>query len=785
MAVSTSSEHDYQQVLRFCIDFQALLKTVEIYTIEHVGSLEAAVRLMGSFRPMAADTDTVSINPGKKALQVGAIHLPLKMVKNNQAIARVFQIFSERDIKLIAIKPDVTSEDFLLMAKTLTAPFEPIVAERQYEELNLKTGSRVIISSKTASIGMKEGKMLPLLLSGKLPRALDKSTRNSLFWEITHNVGSSAWAIQKQLKWESQKDSPIGVRDTLTKESDRWVHILGEVMERVHADGDTSSADGQREILKLMMPYLASIHVDSRSDEFDNLMNRMDAANVRETITIFAHYYERILKRAEDLETYRQRVERLMKQLEQFVHAEKSEKKELIPSVKSELAAVASAAVTLPIIMEKLNYQVLITNEPELIQPMFFIFLDGFTDQNNIPKYVIDSFSEQVRAFCKKFGDYCESTITGFLKIISDMPPDNQPENLIRIVRETLNTFCGNCPKIKKCSIIETLSKELSRQVLAHPIAYAFLELWQQLAHLFLENDFNAFIAYIVPLAENELSPDRFKDENFQDAIIEAWKSFSGATYFKYLFKRLTESEKQIRFNTIDMISKWGAFAVWLCLGGLTHQSWQLRRNLATIIGRVASLDKPVFLKQVLRDRDWRVRYEVISAIHQRVNEIADQIKNDNDHPLGKIMILALLDGRKQIREEAYAMFELIAPPESVRALINAYNRLSTVGDDYEIDERSKILVLLAGVTKHNLEYADEVIGFISGIAAMKEGILTPQWMVPLKKASVEALEKIDSAGSWDWIQTLAKKRPYKYGVVGREARAALKRGEPKPVQSS
>ncbi len=778
MAAPKTSEHDYKQVTRFCADFQTLLKTVEVYTIEHIGSLEAAVRLMGSFRLLAADNGVVSITPVDDVFQVGKVLIPLKIAEKNQVMGRVCQLFNERKILVIAIKPDVSPDDFLWMAKTLTAPFEPTVAEHQYEELNLKTGSRIVVSSRSATIGVQEGKMLPLLLSGKLPALLNKSTRKTLFWEITNNVESSAWAIQKQLRWELRKDSPLSIRDFLTAESDRWIHILGEVMERVHADGDTSSAEGQKEILKLMLPYLATISVDRRSEEFNRLMSQANMDNIREMIGLFAQYYDSVLQRVEDLAEYRERVRELMKQLDQLVHVKKVEKNTLISTAKLQLASIAPAVVTLPTVMGKLNHRVLLTNEPEIIQPLFFIILDGFTDQKDIPQDFIDDFSEQAITFCKKFCDYCESTINGFLKILSDMPAENELSKLVRIIREALSTFCDSCSKTRDCSIIQTLSSELSRQTLSQPIALAFLELWQQLAHVFLEKDFNAFIAQIIPLAEHDLSPDRFTDEKLQDALIETWRSFAGATYFKYLFKRLTEQEKKIRFDTIETISKWGAFSVWLCLGGLSSQNWQLRRNLATIIGRVASLNKPAFLKQVLRDRDWRVRYEVISAIHSRLGEISDQIKSDNDHPLGKIMILALLDRRKQIREEVYAIFESITPPESVRALINAYNRLSAVGDDYEVDERAKILALLASATKHNQDYIDEVIDFISGVATMKEKLLTPQWMIPLKKASVEALMKIDTPKSHDWIKTLAKKRPYKNGVVGREARAALKRIE-------
>jgi len=126
--------------------------------------------------------------------------------------------------------------------------------------------------------------------------------------------------------------------------------------------------------------------------------------------------------------------------------------------------------------------------------------------------------------------------------------------------------------------------------------------------------------------------------------------------------------------------------------------------------------------------------------------------------------------------QDENSVFESITPPDAVRGLINAYERLSSVSDDYEVSERVRILGLLSIIGKSNPSFLDEVIRFVSGIATQKEGILTPQWMIPIKRASVECLEHIDTTESLKWLETLAKQRPYKRGVVGREARSALKR---------
>lgn len=776
MALSANSGRDYSHVIRFCIDFQGLLKAVEMYTIEHVAAVDAAVRLQNSFRPLVFENEDVVIVSDAPSLQIGTTFITEKIIEKTPAIMKVYKLIEERKIGTVTLKPDVAPDDFLIMARTLTAPFEPSVAERQYEELDLKTGSRVTVSALAVMQKDTNGTILSQLLSGKIDDKLIDTAKEALYKEITRNIESTTRIIQKQLKRELQKDAPVSVRDTLPVACDRWVHILGEVMEKIHSGRDTTSAERQRQILELILPYLSTIQASRRSEEFSAVMEQIESANIQTKIRLFAQYYDQIFQRVEELATYRRRAQNLVRQLEQIVHEKDPEKNRLISTAKQEVASVAPGAVNFPAVFGKLMFRVLQTREPELIQPMLFISLDRLSNSTPVPAGTVDELASLAISFCKDFSDYCESTVTGFMKILGDTPVENHPEVLVQITRKILEEYCDNCRKIKNCSIVQTLSSELCRQTISQPLATAFVELWQRTAHAVLKQDFNTFQTGIVPLAENDLAPDRFSEDGLQDCIAEAWKSFADAPYFQNLFKRLTGPEKKTRFDTIDYISRFGSFAVWLSLGGLGNQNWQLRRNLATIIGRVAPLDKPAFLKQVLRDRDWHVRFEVISALRHRIEEVADQIKSSNEHPLGKIITLALLDGRKEIREETYAIFESISPPDAVRGLINAYERLSSVSDDYEIDERSRIIALLAIIAKNNPEYLGEVISFVSGVASLKEGLLTPQWMIPLKKASVECLEKLGSTESRQWIETLARKRPYKRGVVGREARAALKR---------
>lgn len=779
MTARSDSGRDYSRVIRFCMDFQGLLKAVEMYTVEHIAAVDAAVRCQNSFRTLVYENSDVMISIDAASMQIGTTFIPEKVIEKTPAFVRVHKLIEDRKLTSIVIKPDVAPDDLLAMANTLTSPFEPVVAERQYEELDTKTRSRVKITGTNAVPTDSSSSLLPLVLAGKMDAEITDASKEILYIEITRNIETTSRAIQKQLKNELLANSPICARDFLSVACDRWVHLLGELLEKVHSGEDTTSAERQRQILELMLPYLSTIQEGKRSDEFDSLMAKMETSDTQVKIRLFAQYYDRVFQRVEELSTYRLRLQNLVRQLEKMTSLHASETKQNITLVKQEITAIAPGAMSFPSLYEKLLYWIFQTREPDLIQPILFISLDYFTEQPSISSKLLEQFSSQAVEFCTEFTDFCESTVSGFLRILSDTPAENHPENMVSIIRKILETLCGDCPKIKKCTLLESLSQELSQQKMAEPLAYACIELWQQMAHAVLQQDFNIFRTRVAPLAENEMAPDRFDENGLQDRVAEAWKSFAETDYFQSLFKRMTSPDRDTRFNTIDHLSKYGSFAVWLSLGGLGHHNWQLRRNLATVIGRVAPLDKPAFLKQVLRDRDWHVRFEVISALRRRIEEVSDQIRKQKDHPLGKIITLALLDGRKEIREETYAVFESITPADAVRGLINAYERLSAVSDDYEIPERTRILSLLALIGKSNPNFIPEIIQFVSGVATQKEGLLTPQWIIPLKKAAVECLELIATPESLKWIETLAKQRPYKRGVVGREARAAMKRLSP------
>jgi hypothetical protein len=778
MNKSTNVNRDYSRIIRFCTDFQVLLKAVEMYKTEHVASVDASVRLMKSFRTLVYDDTDLVMTSDASSLQIGPTYVPEKIIEKNPAITRVFKLFGARKIESIVITPDVSPDDLLFMAHTLTAPFVLSIAERQYEELEQKTRSRIMVSSLNMIEKDSASMILPHLIGGKIDGEINKATREMIYYEITRNIESTTRMLQKHLKRELQKDAPVCPRDTLPVACDRWVHVLGEMMEKVHFGEDTTGAERQRQIFELVLPYLQAIQKKKCAPEFTALMEQMEEGDIHTNIRLFAQYYDKILRDVEELETYRGRVSKLVKRLESVAHSGVSERDKTVSDIGQEIRSVAPGAVQFPALFDKILHRTFLTREPDLIQPMLFIAFNYYTEKPHVTQAAIDELVSFTLKFCKDFKNYCELTVSGFLKILGDSPGVIDPDKWIGIIRNIMDECCNTCKKITKCSILKTLSSELGRQVMPEDLAVAFLELWQRFAHALLNQDINIFRTQVVPMAEKILAPDQFDENGLQDRIADAWKSFADTDYFQTIFKRLVSPDREIRFETVAHLTGYGDFAVWLGLGGLNDQNWHLRRNLATVIGRVAPLDKPVFLKQVLRDRDWHVRLEVISALRRRIEEFSGEIKNRKNHPLGKIISLALLDGRKEIREETYAIFESIAPPDAVRALINAYRRLASVSDDYEVEERARICLLLSQIGTIHTEHLPDIVLFVSEVATQKEGLLTPQWMIPLKKAAVECLENIDSKESRDWLQKLARNKPYKRGVVGREARAAIKRLE-------
>lgn len=774
MVSPNKSGRDYSRVIRFCMDFQGLLKSVEMYTTEHLAAVDAAVRCLNSFRGLLYENKTIEIVPGGSSLQIGPTFIPEKILERTPAFQRVSKLLEDRRITMIAIRPDAAADDFLAMAHALTVPYEPSVAERQYDELENKTRFRIKISGEEIERTESAQHLLPHVISGKMDIELTEASRELLYLEITRNIEETGRVLQKQMKKEIAPDAPLCPRDVLNDYCNRWVHLLGELLEMIHSGEDTASAERQRQVLEMMIPYLETIPEEKRCAEFNELMSKINTSDLSTKIRLFAEYYDNVFQKVSDYSTFRHRVEQLLENVESLSRGDDSP--ERIASLVEQLVSIVPGTVNFPVLYQKLTYHIFNTQYPELIHKMLIVTFNTYLKHDDVDPDSIRILVDKSCDLCHTYRDYCQEIVGDFIQILSRTPDARKPERLSPIPVEIITRGCGQCDRIKDCRVLDLLSEAIGNVNLAESLREPFIDLWQQITHALLQQDFNAFRARVPPLAETILAPDKFDDNGLQDMIVDAWKSFADTSYFETLFKRLTNPDRETRFNTIDHISKYGGFAVWLSLGGLHSDNWQLRRNLATIIGRVASLEKPAFLKQVLRDRDWHVRFEVISALRRRVEEVSDQIRKEPDHPLGRLITLALLDGRKEIRQETYTIIETIAPPEAARSLISTYHRLSAVSDDYEIQERVRILTILSELARLERSDTGEIIEFITGIAGMKEGILTPQWMIPLKKGAVESLVAIDTDESRAWLEKLAHKRPYKRGVVGREARSALKK---------
>ncbi|HPQ40428.1 MAG TPA: HEAT repeat domain-containing protein, partial [bacterium] len=633
---------------------------------------------------------------------------------------------------------------------------------------------RIKISGKETERKESAQHLLPHVISGKMDIELTEASRELLYLEITRNMEETGRVLQKQMKKEVAADSPLNPRDVLNEYCNRWVHLLGELLEMIHSGEDTASAERQRQVLEMMLPYLETIPEEHRCEEFNELMSKMHSSDLSNKIRMFAEYYDSVFQKVSDYSTFRHRVEHLLENIDELSRG--NESPEMIASVVEQLVSIVPGTVNFPILYQKLLYRIFDTHYPELIHKILIVTFNAYLKQAEVDSDAIGILVIKACELCHEYKEYCQEIVGDFIQILSRTPSENQPQRLVPVPVEIITRKCGQCEHIKECRVLDLLSDAIGNLNLAEQLREPFIDLWQQVTHALLQTDFNAFRTRVTPLAETTLAPDRFDENGIQDMIAETWKSFAETSYFESLFKRLTSPDRETRFNTIDHIAKYGGFAVWLSLGGLNSDNWQLRRNLATIIGRVATLDKPAFLKQVLRDRDWHVRFEVISALRRRLEEVAGQIRNQPDHPLGRLITLALLDGRKEIREETYAIIETICPPEAARSLISTYHRLSAVSDDYEIQERVRILSILSQLTQKECPDRDAIIRFIIEVATMKEGLITPQWMIPLKKAAVESLVVIDTDESREWLDKLAHKRPHKRGIVGREARTALKK---------
>ncbi|MCD4654217.1 hypothetical protein K8T06_09800 [bacterium] len=774
MTSRANPDRDYSRVIRFCMDLQGVLKAVEMYTAEHLASVDAAVRCLNSLRTLFQKNSNLKISPTTTSLQIGSTLIPENVIERTPAFQRIFKVFSNRGITLISIRPDVAADDILSMAHTLTVPYSPSAAERQYDELENKTRLRIRVVGLETSKQDTGQHLLPHIISGNVETKLSEASKEMLYLEITRNVEDTGRLLMKQLKRETAPDAKVCSRDVLTKQCDRWIHILGELLELIHSGQDTVSAERQKQVLEMLIPFAYTIPAQDRSEEFDTFLKKIEKGNQHTKISLFAEYYEKIFQKVTTLSTYTYRVEEFLSKLE--IDKTNQLKPENINSLKDILESLCPGTINFPLLHNKLFHCVFGTDQPELMLTAIIQTVKGYLQKSNVQEKSIVFLMEKNRSFCQQHDDFCQRSILETVKILSKSSESEHPERLIKIPVEAVNHLCIKCEYLKDCKLLRILAGFISDKTVPEKLKTSFVDIWQQLSHSLLHQDFNAFRTQIAPLAENMLAPGKFNENGLQDYVADAWKSFAEAEYFKNIFKRLTSPSRETRFSTIDNLSHYGAFAVWLSLGGLNSDNWQLRRNLATIISRVASLNKPVFLKQVLRDRDWHVRFEVISALRRRVEEVSDQISEETNHPLGRLITLALLDGRKEIREETYSILENLSPPTAIKSLISTYKRLAAVSDDYEIQERIRIISLLARLGQLEEAATGDVIDFVSSIAGMKERLLTPQWMIPFKKAAVECLAELNTPESLEWIETLAHKRPYKRGIVGREARTMLKK---------
>jgi hypothetical protein len=306
------------------------------------------------------------------------------------------------------------------------------------------------------------------------------------------------------------------------------------------------------------------------------------------------------------------------------------------------------------------------------------------------------------------------------------------------------------------------------------------LEIWKNLTLELAILSPDEFRNRIIPMALHPFNPDDHPNPEIKTLISSAWQSLADAPVFQTILKNLVSENRDIRFKSISELAGYGAFAIWICLYGLNSQSWHLRRNLATVMGQIVDVRQTNLLREPLRDHDWHVRLEIVKALAERTDEIKELIKLNPDHPIIKIVIMALRDGNRSIRSEAYKPIENLQLVTAFRSLAELFQRLAAVNSDSDIEERVKIIRLCGVLASFSCTASASIIEFLSEVGSQPEGLITPNWMIPIKKAVVEALSSLDYPLAVEKLTMLATQKPFKRGVVGREARAALQRLEKK-----
>ena len=770
------SSEEIQRASIVAAELVNLVKALEMYTYQHPRSKSCAERCFSSLKEMMEGRNEAQIAYEQSTVFVNGVPLSLAEVNQNPSFFRLGNCLKRKNVYSVNFDRTVTQEHLTSLAKafatTVTTRSRARNATAFLQEQNVFS----IRLNDAAEIGISENPeslLLSHLLDGSLGDRIPEQIRERLFTEIKLYSQSSGLQVLEHVNRESTFSYPIGVRDLFATLGEKWIHFTGSLIRDICGEEAFENEDPLiLDLITVLIPPIQSMSVQQRGEETAEFFDQISKREGIEKITYFWRYWLLLDAGVAAQQEFLDRIQTLVTTVVEKALTRNFNSQKILQELREILPTILES----PSLYEKVFSAIYELNNPDFVQELMLQTLETLSLMTAPKRRIILAFENRMSTYCNEKDENCHVMIVQVVRNILRAQNDDLSQSLFRIVLSSIEHKCSNCTHLIQCRITDTIASMIQEEDIPISRAKRLIQVWQEAAYqLVLANDAE-FQRRIVPMAIHPMNPEDYDSMEMQNLITDAWKSFATVQRFQELFRRLVTDDREERFKAIEELSRYGAFAIWICLGGFNSQNWHLRRNLATVVGRVVDLRQTNLLKEILRDHDWHVRYEIISALVSRSDEMEEELKNNPDHFIIKIFCIALRDGNKTIRNEVFIPIRKYNILPALKSLKDLYNRLAAVNSDNDIEERCKIIEILVHLADPLSAPMEDIIEFITEIAAQKEGLITPNWMIPIKKAAVKGLAAIDHPHAHKALKKLATETPLKRAFVRRLARAALQK---------
>ncbi len=768
------NESKFEQIHQFCSDLFNLVKSLEMYTETHAITMDYLHRCTLSAQTLIGSNPDYVITLDNDGLIFDIFRIADPIYTTKPIFSRIQTLFSDKNLATVTLMQSITEEDILALAIGLKAPSVNDVIElnvSQFLESEDITAIQVTMNNDNESNIPEESILLDHFFNGIFMTSINSELQESLYLEFIKTARSAGHQMLEFIRKEEGANYPINHRDLLSSQGEKWFHLLGDSIIKIFGK-DALESDNIRvvNVLNELLPTISKMPISIKGTRVETFLSELSNANNTDKIKLLNQFLK---NQSEELEQKREFLEKCIFFDENLIE------KNLTGDGKNtefmtDLLHFMPQTLIYPTINEKLFSAMERLRDRAFMLSVIDATMDAYIALENPSSTITSIFENRLINACDNHDEGCYHLTFKIIQKILDAQSDLVIERLGSRLHQMVGKNCNTCPCIDHCTVIDYIVGKIDIKSQSLKCLEFLFGIWREAAYSLLLCSPDEFKKQIAPLSQGKLNPERFENRQIQNMLNASWKSFAETSYFQDMYRNLVDNDREVRFRTIKSLSEFGPFVSWICLRGLDNQNWYLRRNLATVLGETISLNQTDILRTPLKDPDYHVRLAIITALHNRIADVSAVLKQNPIHPLLKIIFMALRDGNPMIRQQTYKIISTLKLTAAVRSLKELYQRLSMVNTENEINERIQILKILSELGNAPDAPVDEIVSFIAEVAAMKEGLITPNWMPAIKKASVQALSDIHHPSSRTWLNTLANEKPYKRSLAGKEARALL-----------